>query len=99
MKARQSRSVVQHLADRNDAASDAQVTRADVLHGFEEAIDVARSRSNPAAMVAGWREIAKMCGYYAPERKEVRVNVVGSALRDELACMSDDELLALVTRD
>ena len=48
-------------------------------------------------MVAGWREIAKMCGYYAPERKEVQVNVAGSTLLDEIACMSDAELLALIT--
>jgi len=79
--------------------TDARVTRADVLQGFEDAIDLARSRANPAAMVAGWREIARICGYYAPERKEVRVNFAVSALHDELACMSDAKLLALVAQD
>lgn len=82
---------------RDVAATDARVTRADVLHGFEDAIDLARSRSNPAAMLAGWREIAKMCGYYEPERREIHVNFARSALLDEIACMSDAELLALIT--
>ena len=94
MRVRQTRSVVPYRIDHVGA----QVTRADVLNGFEEAIDLARSRSNPAAMVAGWREIAKMCGYYAPERKEVRVSVAGSTLLNEIECMPDAELLALVTR-
>jgi hypothetical protein len=79
-------------------ATDARVNRADVLRGFEEAIDLARSRSNPAAMLAGWREIAKMCGFYEPECKEVHVNVAVSALLDEIAGMSDAELLVLAAK-
>lgn len=39
-----------------------------------------------------------MCGYCAPERKDVHVNVAVSALLDEIKGMSDAELLALVTR-
>ena len=101
MDIRRNRSSVRcvHVAGECEATinTDTRVTRADVLRGFEEAIDLARSRSNPAEMLAGWREIAKMCGYYAPEGKEVRVNVAVSALHDEIAGMSDAELLALIT--
>jgi phage terminase small subunit len=66
------------------------------LKGFQEAIDVARLRSDPAAMIAGWREIAKMCGYYAPERKQVQLSVDARAQRNELARMTDGELAELI---
>ena len=68
-------------------ATDARVADADVLHGFEEGIDLARSRGNPVGMLAGWREISKMRGYYAPERKEVHVSVAVSKIQQEMACI------------
>ncbi len=74
----------------------AQVTRAAVLQGFEEAIEVARLRSDPSAMIAGWREIAKMCGYYAPERKQVQLSVDARVQRNELERMTDAELAELI---
>ena len=43
-----------------------QMTREIVMEGLKEAIDMARLTSEPTAMIAGWREIGKMCGYYAP---------------------------------
>ena len=79
-----------------EIAAKAHVTREAVLHGFQEAIELGRSRSDPAAMIAGWREIAKMCGYYAPERKCVELSTEGLAVRAEIEAMSDEELANLV---
>ena len=79
-----------------ELAAHAQVTRATVLHGFQEAIEVGRSRSDPSAMIAGWREIAKMCGFYAPERKQVELTGAGLALRGEFELMTDFELANLI---
>lgn len=95
MHAHQTRFVVKI---RNGAAADAQVTRADILEGFEEAIDLARDRANPAGMLAGWREIARMCGYCAPEREEVHVNVARSTLQNEIERMSGADLLVLAAK-
>ena len=79
-----------------EIAANAQVTRAAVLQGLQEAIELGRSRGDPAAMIAGWREIAKMCGFYAPERKVVELSTAGLALRGEFEQMSDAELANLI---
>ena len=47
-------------------------------------------------MIAGWREIGKMLGYYAPERKQVQLSVDARAQRNELARMTDAELAQLI---
>jgi phage terminase small subunit len=71
------------------------VTRAKVLEELQAAIEVARLKDDPMAMIAGWREIAKICGYYAPERRKLEVSVDGAALQAKFAAMSDEGLLAL----
>lgn len=78
-------------------AATAQVAREDALRGFLTAIDVARAKGDPAAMIAGWREIGRMCGYYAPERHEVHVGADASTLRRSLEELPDAELLAIAT--
>jgi hypothetical protein len=79
-----------------EIATRAQLTRASVMHGFLEAIELGRSRVDAGAMIAGWREIAKMCGFYAPERKCVELSMAGSGLRTQFEQMSDAELVNLV---
>jgi len=79
-----------------EIAAHAPVTRATVLQGFQEAIEIGRSRSDPSAMISGWREIAKMCGYYAPERKQIELSTAALAVRAEIEDMSDVELANLI---
>ena len=78
-------------------AKDAKVTRAAVLEGLQEAIDLARLRSDPSAMIAGWREIGKMCGFYAPERKVFQFSADAWAQQNAIAQMTDGELAELIT--
>ena len=78
------------------AAECLDVTRERVLAELEKAIDVAREQRNPAAMIAGWREVARICGYYAPERQRLDVTVEGWRLRSQFEAMTDAELLAVV---
>jgi predicted ribosome-associated RNA-binding protein Tma20 len=78
-----------------EAAERLAVTRERMLEELQAAIEVARLKGDPMAMIAGWREIAKMCGYYAPERKKVEISVDGAALQAKMAAMSDEELLAI----
>ncbi len=77
-------------------AAEAKLTRQDVLAGLQEAIEMARLRADASAMIAGWREIAKMCGFYAPERHEVRLSADARALQSELERLSDAELLTII---
>ena len=80
-------------------AAKAQLAREEVLRGLLAAIDMARVQGDPAAMIAGWREIAKMCGYYAPERKQINLSRESYRLRTQLEAMSDVQLLAIAERD
>jgi phage terminase small subunit len=80
-----------------EIAAKAQLTRKVVMHGFLEAIELARLLADASAMIAGCREIAKMCGFYAPERKQVELmSTEGLALSARLEKMSDAELSNLI---
>lgn len=44
------------------------VTRERVLAEVRVAISIAALNGDAMAMIAGWREVAKLCGYYAPNQ-------------------------------
>lgn len=73
--------------------------RKKVMEGFLEAIEMAKIQSDPTAMIKGWSEIAKMCGYYAPETKKVDISISGKRLVDKFETMSDEELLKYAETD
>ena len=74
----------------------ALMTRKRVLDGFLEAIDQAKVMSEPMAQIAGWREIARMCGYFAPETRNVNVNISTNRVVSQLELKSDAELLQII---
>lgn len=77
-------------------AEAAQATKIDVMAGLKEAIDMAKLMSEPATMIAGWREIGKLCGYYEPRKIDLNVSVNGSVVLDRMNKMSDAELLKII---
>ena len=79
------------------AASEAWLTRQDAISGLQEAIAVALQQGNSAAMIAGWREIGRMLGFYEPEVHKVELGADGTRLQAKFTSMSDGELLALAT--
>ena len=70
-----------------------QITKELVLTDLQGAIEIVKTQGDAGAMIAGWREIARMCGYYSPERVKVDLNVSGKRFIDRLEQMSDAELL------
>ena len=76
-----------------------ELDRQQVLAEIREAIDLARAQGNPMAMIAGWREIAKMCGFYAPETRRVELSAEGRGRMERLEGMTDEELLAIATAE
>ncbi len=74
-----------------------QMTREKVMDGMLESIDMARLMSEPSSMIAGWREIGKICGFYAPVEHKVKVDVTGNIVLDKLNSMSDAELLKIIS--
>lgn len=78
-------------------AKASQMSRQKVIDGFAESIDMARIQADPLTMIAGWREIGKMCGFYEPTKTKIEVTHNGQVLIQKLASMSDAELLELAS--
>lgn len=85
-------------ARRAENAEQFALSREAVIEELQGAIAVAKEKGDPMAQIAGWREIAKMCGFYAPEKMRVAVTEEGRAMAARLEAMSDAELLALIRR-
>ena len=81
------------------AAARAKISQDDVLEGFKEAISDAKLLGDPTAQISGWREVAKMLGFYAPDVKKVEISVTERKARAELAELSEDDLNALLEED
>ena len=71
-----------------------QMERQDVIAGLLEAVQLAKERQEPAAMIRGWAELARLMGFYQPQRHQVEVSTAPDMRRYE--AMSDAELLAVV---
>lgn len=85
---------IQFLYKRHEAA--AQMTRKKVMDGMLEAIDMARLQADAGNMISGWREIGRMCGYYAPEVKKIDINITAKRVIDKLETLSDDDLVKMI---
>jgi phage terminase small subunit len=72
------------------------MTRKKVIDGLLEAVDIARTVSEPSSMVAGWREVARICGYFAPETKQINISVSGAVRVAQIEQMTDEELSKLI---
>lgn len=85
---------IQSLYRKHEKAAD--MDRKKVLDGFLDAIDMAKIQADAGTMVAGWREIGRLCGYYAPEVKKIEVSISAKRVMDQLETLSDDDLLKMV---
>jgi hypothetical protein len=74
----------------------AKIRKSEVLDGFKEAIDMAKLKGEPLTMIAGWREIGRLCGYYEPTKTEVNINVSGQLMLDRMSTLSDEQLLEMM---
>ncbi len=72
------------------------VTKQDVVNGLLSAIQMGREQQNPAAMIAGLVQIAKLCGFYEPEKVNLTLSAGGERLSAKFAAMTDGELLAII---
>ncbi len=75
----------------------ADMSRKAVMDGLKDAIEMARLTSDASSMVAGWREIAKILGYYAPETKVLQITGgSGAEAQRQIKNMTDEELVRLI---
>lgn len=98
--------VIERSATVKDALAEARaeledlstLRRVDVLNGLMEAIDVARVMAEPSSMIGGWREVAKIMGYYAPEVREVKFTAEQANAVKKLEVLTDAELLDMLQK-
>ncbi|KFB72991.1 hypothetical protein [Candidatus Accumulibacter contiguus] len=69
-----------------------------MIAGILSAIEMAREQQNPAAMISGLVQVAKLCGFYEPEVRRIEVSGSAARVQAKYAAMSDDELLSIVCR-
>jgi hypothetical protein len=72
------------------------VSRQRLLDELQEAAVLAKAKQEPMAMIAAWREIGKICGFYAPERIKLAVSTEWSAEMGRMEKMTDSELIKLI---
>ena len=84
---------------RAEYAAASQVTKKKVIDGFLESIEMAKIKADPLTMIAGWREVGKMCGFYEPTKTKIEVSVQGKVLIERLNTLSDAELLQIAEGD
>lgn len=85
---------VRYLHKKHEKVAD--MSRKKVMDGLLEAIEIAKMQADAGVMVSGWREIGKMCGYYAPEVKKIDINITAKRVVDKLETLSDEDLLQMV---
>lgn len=73
------------------------ISREKVIEELVAAVDLAQAQGDARSMIGGWREIGRICGYYAPEKEvQVHVNVAAQRLIEKYETMSDTELMAIL---
>ncbi|APW47336.1 terminase small subunit [Rhodoferax antarcticus] len=77
-------------------AADMGMSRKQLLAELVEAAELAKSLKQPMGIVAAYREIAKICGFYLPERVRVEVDLAGRGKLARMERMTDGELLAVI---
>jgi hypothetical protein len=76
-----------------------KVTKDQVISALLGAIQMGRKQQNPAVIIAGLVQIAKLCGFYEPERVSLTLNADGVQVKAKYAAMTDDELVAIIAGD
>lgn len=79
-------------------AQELGIVKDDLIAGLLSAIQLAREQQNPAAMISGLVQVAKLCGFYEPVHHRVQLSENSDRLKAKYAAMSDDELLSIICR-
>jgi hypothetical protein len=73
------------------------ITRDRVVRGMVDAIDRAKNFGDPKTEIAGWKELGKMHGHYAPSEHRIHVSRDAERLERELRTLPYEEVLKLAT--
>lgn len=76
-----------------------QITREDVVHGYMEAVGMAKQLADPLTMIVGWEKTAKLLGLEAPQRVDINVTASVEVAQTRVKTMSDAELAQALGAD
>ncbi len=76
-----------------------RMTREKVEGGIMRAIEMAELQADPQSMIRGYAEINRMCGFYAPEQKEVKLSTNARRAKTQFESMPEEELLKILSSD
>lgn len=89
--------IAAEIAKRRAAnAEKLEISKEQVLAQIVEAINMACEQQNPAVMISGCVQLAKLCGFYEPEVLKVRLSNDVERIQAKFAAMSDEELYEIV---
>lgn len=80
---------------RAETAVNAGVTKEMVAEGLKDAAELAKQMADPSGMVAAWRELGKLLGFYAPAVKKLEKGINKHDLLRAMDELSDAELLQM----
>ncbi len=84
---------------RSQIAESMKMTREKIQEGLLEAIDIARTMSEPMTMVASWREIAKMTGFDKPENTGGQLTPKQERFLQLIQELPEEQLLEMCAKD
>lgn len=76
-----------------------EMSKKKVMDGMLYAIEQAKILADPSSQIAGWREVAKICGYYEPQKVKIEVSVSAKRMFSQFETLSDDELLKIAEEE
>lgn len=76
-----------------------QLTRKDVMENLIDAFNLARTLSDPQAMIRSMAEVNRMSGYYAPEKKILELQDGAKRIEAEVDALSKQDLLELLDKE
>lgn len=83
-------------AKRQQEAEKLELRKEDVLSGLLSSVQMGREKGEPAAMIRGFVELGKLCGFYANTSPKTLASAITGQLMAKFEAMSEDQLLAVI---
>lgn len=77
----------------NENRKKSTLSREEVIENLMDAYGIARMTADAQAMIRAMAEVNRMCGHYAPEKKEININGKIQRINAEIQTLSTEELL------
>lgn len=69
------------------------ITRADIVHGYQEAIHMAKLQGDALTAIVGWEKTAKILGLEQPTKLDINITSSVEVLQKSVKAMSDEDLM------